>query len=140
MEQIIDWRKQIIAMGQPYPELATDLERLLPTGFLATTDVERMPDLVRYLKAVHIRADRFRADGSRDRTKARLIEPFDQHLERLRSALLEAGSAQRAQMDEYRWLLEEYRVSIFAQELGTAQRVSPKRLETQLEAVDKAGG
>jgi len=139
VEQIIDWRKQIIAMGQPYPELATDLERLLPTGFLATTDVERMPDLVRYLKAVHIRADRFRADGSRDRTKARLIEPFDQHLERLRSALLEAGSAQRAQMDEYRWLLEEYRVSIFAQELGTAQRVSPKRLETQLEAVDKAG-
>ncbi|MBT4097462.1 MAG: DUF3418 domain-containing protein, partial [Gemmatimonadetes bacterium] len=43
------------------------------------------------------------------------------------------------QIDAYRWLLEEFRVSIFAQELGTAQKVSVKRLETQLEAVEKAG-
>ena len=51
----------------------------------------------------------------------------------------EAGPAQRQQIDAYRWLLEEFRVSIFAQELGTAQKVSVKRLETQLEAVEKAG-
>jgi ATP-dependent helicase HrpA len=139
LEEIVDWRGQIIAITQPYPELKADLLRLLPPGFLATTDVERLPDLVRYLKAVHVRADRYRADRSRDRTKIRQVESFDARLTTLVATWDEAGPAQRQQIDAYRWLLEEFRVSIFAQELGTAQKVSVKRLETQLEAVEKAG-
>ncbi len=138
VEEIVDWRTQIISISKPYPELQADVERLLPRGFLAVTDVERMLDLIRYLKAVHVRADRYRADISRDRTKVRQIQPFDDELSRLRAQESEGGIPRRQQIDLYRWMLEEYRVSIFAQELGTAQRVSPKRLEKQLEAVEKA--
>ena len=115
-----------------------DLKRLLPKGFLASTDIERLADLVRYLKAVHVRADRQRADRSKDRVKARQIQPFDDELEKISSDLAIQGAARRQQIDIYRWLLEEYRVSVFAQELGTAQRVSAKRLHKQLEAVERA--
>jgi len=139
IEDIVHWRSQIIAIGQPYPELGADLKRLLPKGFLASTDIERLADLVRYLKAVHVRADRQRADRSKDRVKARQIQPFDDELEKISSDLAIQGAARRQQIDIYRWLLEEYRVSVFAQELGTAQRVSAKRLHKQLEAVERAG-
>ncbi|MBT4611589.1 MAG: ATP-dependent RNA helicase HrpA, partial [Gemmatimonadetes bacterium] len=139
IEDIVHWRSEIIAIGQPYPELSADLKRLLPKGFLAITDTERLGDLVRYLKAVHVRADRYRADGSKDRIKARQIQPFDDELQKISGDLATQGAARRQQIGIYRWLLEEYRISVFAQELGTAQRVSAKRLEKQLEAVDKAG-
>ena len=85
-----------------------------------------------------LRADRFRADAARDASKAALIAPFAADCQRLRESIDGISAARRQRTDELRWMVEEYRVSVFAQELGTAQRVSAKRLERQLEVVQKA--
>jgi ATP-dependent helicase HrpA len=65
------------------------------------------------------RAERFAHHPGKDRDKASLLEPWVQ----------DQAHVPAENRETYRWLLEEYRVSLFAQELGTAQPVSPKRLE-----------
>ncbi|MEE2658287.1 MAG: ATP-dependent RNA helicase HrpA [Candidatus Latescibacterota bacterium] len=138
LSQALELRLEIVACSRPYAELENDLHRLLPRGFLEHLDYERMPHLVRYLKAVRIRVDRFAADPARDGAKMRQVEPYARTLDQLRAG--DGSHAERLRrIDEYRWMLEEFRVSVFAQELGTAQRVSAKRLEIQLEEVDKTG-
>ena len=112
----------------------------MPPGFLDDIEFDQLSHLIRYLKAVIVRADRFRADAARDASKAALIAPFAADCQRLRGATDVISATRRQRTEELRWMVEEYRVSVFAQELGTAQRVSAKRLEQQLEAVEKADG
>ena len=138
LSEIIDIRSQLVATALPYPDLQADLERLLPAGFLADIEFDQLPHLIRYLRAAVVRADRFRSDRSRDAAKVALVVPFAEACQRLRATAAGATVARQSRIQELRWLVEEYRVSIFAQELGTAQRVSVKRLEQQLEAVEKA--
>jgi ATP-dependent helicase HrpA len=91
----------------------------VPPDFLARTPHARLLHLPRYLKAVLVRAERAAIHQAKDAEKARLLLPY-------------AGwekSVLEENREAFRWLLEEYRVSIFAQELGTAVPVSVKRLE-----------
>lgn len=136
--QILQLRSQLVATARPYPDLTADLERLLPAGFLQDIDYPRLPHLIRYLKAVSVRADRFAANPGRDSTKAAQILPFAERCAALRADAAQGSDERRRRIEQVRWLLEEFRVSIFAQELGTAQKVSVQRLETALEAVEKA--
>ncbi|MFP6642016.1 MAG: ATP-dependent RNA helicase HrpA [Candidatus Latescibacterota bacterium] len=138
--EIMAIRSQLVATPRPYPGLEEDVERLLPPGFLDDIEFDQLSHLIRYLKAVVVRADRFRADAARDASKAALIAPFAADCQRLRGATDVISATRRQRTEELRWMVEEYRVSVFAQELGTAQRVSAKRLERQLEAVEKADG
>ena len=104
-----------------------DLERLLPDDFLARVPFQRLSHLIRYLKAVEVRAERAATDPRKDTQKAELIAVYQSQLEKLAR---ETNSPERAaQIEELRWMLEEYRVSVFAQELGTAHPISPKRLD-----------
>jgi ATP-dependent helicase HrpA len=80
----------------------------------------------RYLKAVVMRLDKQRADPDRDATRLAELRPLEQRWQR---RVAELKGVQHARMDEYRWLLEELRVSLFAQELRTPQPVSVKRLD-----------
>jgi ATP-dependent helicase HrpA len=82
--------------------------------------------MVRYLKAVTLRLDKLKADPARDVAHLAELRPLEQRWLRRLSEL--KGSAD-ARLDEYRWLLEELRVSLFAQELRTPQPVSAKRLD-----------
>ena len=138
--EIMAIRSQLVATPRPYPGLEEDVERLLPPGFLDDIKFDQLSHLLRYLKAVVVRADRFRADAARDASKAALIAPFAADCQRLRGATDVISATRRQRTEELRWMVEEYRVSVFAQELGTAQRVSAKRLEQQLEAVENADG
>jgi ATP-dependent helicase HrpA len=100
-------------------DVRTQRDRLLYPGFVATAGAARLPDLARYLEAVDHRLDRLREDPRRDdelRTRV-------QHLERD----IRPGT-------RLAWLLEELRVSLFAQHLGTAERVSEQRLARELAA------
>jgi ATP-dependent helicase HrpA len=138
LQEIVGLRSEIIASPRPYPGLEQDLERLLPAGFLDDIGYDQLPHLVRYLKAVHMRADRFRADPSKDAGKAAQMAPFAQACADWRARAPEVGPEARRRIDAFRWLVEELRVSVFAQELGTAQKVSAKRLQTALEQIEKA--
>ena len=82
--------------------------------------------LPRYLKAVVLRLDKLRADPARDSTRLAELRPLEQRWVR---RVAELKGVNHARMDEYRWLLEELRVSLFAQELRTPQPVSSKRLD-----------
>ena len=102
------------------------LQRLLPKRFLQTTPWERLQHLARYLKAITQRLEKYRADPARDATRLAELRPQEQRYWRL---VAERKGAVDERMQEFRWLLEELRVSFFAQELRTPQPVSVKRLE-----------
>jgi ATP-dependent helicase HrpA len=102
------------------------LQRLMPKNFMAATPWPQLQHCARYLKAITLRLDKYRADPARDAQRQTELKPQEQRYWRL---VAERKGAQDARMLEFRWLLEELRVSFFAQELRTPQPVSIKRLE-----------
>ena len=105
--------------------LRIEVFRAWPYLYEGTLDYERHY-LPRYLKAVTLRLDKLRADPQRDAQRLAELRPLEQRYTR---QLAERRGAADARLDEFRWLLEELRVSLFAQELRTPQPVSVKRLE-----------
>ncbi len=116
--------------SKPPADVATDvqqqLQRLVPKTFLSSTPYAQLQHFPRYLKAVQLRLDKLRADPARDAAKFAELRPQDQRFWRL---VAERKGVQDARLQELRWLLEELRVSFFAQELRTPQPVSIKRLD-----------
>jgi ATP-dependent helicase HrpA len=102
------------------------LQRLCPKRFLAATPWAQLQHLPRYLKAITLRLDKLRSDPARDATRMAELRPQEQRYWRL---VAERKGAVDDRMQELRWLLEELRVSFFAQELRTPQPVSVKRLD-----------
>ncbi|MFZ1498471.1 MAG: ATP-dependent RNA helicase HrpA [Giesbergeria sp.] len=112
------------------PEATQDallqLQRLVPKNFLTAAPWPQLAHFSRYLKAITARLDKLRADPARDGAKLAELRPQEQRYWRL---VAERKGAVDARMQELRWLLEELRVSFFAQELRTPQPVSVKRLD-----------
>ena len=107
-------------------DCAQQLQRLCPKRFLVQTPWTQLQHFARYLKAITLRLEKYRADPARDATRLTELRPQEQRYWRL---VAERKGAVDARMQELRWLLEELRVSFFAQELRTPQPVSVKRLE-----------
>ena len=114
------------ARGRRPPMPQQQLNRLMPKKFLQATPWDRLQHLARYLKAITLRLDKYRADPARDAARLAELRPQEQRYWRL---VAERKGAVDDRMQEFRWLLEELRVSFFAQELRTPQPVSVKRLE-----------
>ena len=116
--------------SKPPADVATDIQqqlaRLIPRQFLAQTPASQLQHLPRYLKAVQLRLDKLRADPARDAARLAELRPQDQRFWRL---VAERKGVQDTRLQELRWLLEELRVSFFAQELRTPQPVSLKRID-----------
>jgi ATP-dependent helicase HrpA len=102
------------------------LSRLMPKRFITATSWAQLAHLPRYLKAITMRLDKLRADPARDAARLAELRPMEQRYLRL---VADRKGKPDARLDEFRWLLEELRVSLFAQELRTPQPVSAKRLE-----------
>lgn len=107
-------------------DAAQQLQRLMPKRFLSVTPWTCLQHFPRYLKAITLRLDKLRADAARDAAKLGELKPQEQRYWRL---VAERKGAVDERMAEFRWLLEELRVSFFAQELRTPQPVSVKRLD-----------
>jgi ATP-dependent helicase HrpA len=116
--------------SRPPRELAEDLgaqlQRLVGRRFLLQTPWAALQHLPRYLKGVVLRLEKWRADPGRDAARLAELRPLEQRWMR---RVAELRGAPHPRLDEYRWLLEELRVSLFAQELRTPQPVSAKRLD-----------
>jgi ATP-dependent helicase HrpA len=112
------------------PDAAADcsqqLQRLVPKRFLQAAPWSRLQYLPRYLKAITLRLDKYRADPARDAARLTELRPLEQRYWRL---VAERKGTVDERMQEFRWLMEELRVSFFAQELRTPQPVSVKRLD-----------
>jgi ATP-dependent helicase HrpA len=117
--------------------LAEELTNLVSPSFLERIPYERLPHLARYLKALLIRAERAALNPLKDQERLRQLTPYVEALRQLEKQPPRTSEARR-ERDAYRWLVEEYKVSLFAQELGTAVPVSPQRLDRQLEAARRA--
>ncbi len=107
-------------------DAAQQIARLMPRRFLLQSPWGALQHYARYLKAVTARLDKYRADPARDAARAAELRPLEQRYWRL---VAERKGVVDARMQEFRWLLEELRVSFFAQDLRTPQPVSVKRLE-----------
>jgi ATP-dependent helicase HrpA len=104
---------------------------LFVTDFLTTVPWQWLQHYPRYLQAVLVRFDRLQGGGlDRDRQHtAELTILYDAFEERHTEVTRQGGVD--AELDYYGWMLQEYRVSLFAQQLGTSETVSAKRLEKQ---------
>ena len=120
------------AFGPACADIGEQLSRLFPRGFLIATPPAQLAHYPRYLKAVALRLEKLKADPARDAQRmaelAALQTPY------LRELAARKGQAD-ARLQEFRWLLEELRVSLFAQELRTPVPVSVKRLQKAWDAL-----
>ena len=108
-----------------------ELAALLPPDFIESTPREWLAHYPRYLKAVRRRIERLPGDVKRDAELAARVAPF---AEALRTLGAEGHASQpRPELETLRWMVEEFRVSLFAQEMRTVLRVSEKRLGEQLD-------
>ncbi len=107
-------------------DAAQQLARLMPKKFLSVTPWGALQHFARYQKAITARLEKYRADPARDLARLKELQPLEQRYWRL---LAERKGVPDERLQDFRWLLEELRVSFFAQELRTPQPVSVKRLE-----------
>jgi ATP-dependent helicase HrpA len=119
---------QNAALGRVVQDVKAARERLVYPGFLARTPWERLEHLPRYLRGYALRLQKYRANAERDQKHAATVHTLWQNYEVRRKADQDAGRND-PKLEEYRWLIEELRVSLFAQELRTPLPVSAKRLQ-----------
>jgi ATP-dependent helicase HrpA len=121
-----------IQAAKAFPEAMRDvgaqLARLMPKGFVLATPWERLQHFPRYLKAAALRLDKLRADPARDARAAAELAQLETQWLRDDGTQRKAGTVD-PQLEQFRWLLEELRVQLFAQELRTPVPVSAKRLQ-----------
>jgi ATP-dependent helicase HrpA len=122
LREILALRQELVTHPEPYTGLAREVIALIPPDFLRTTPYPQLAHFPRYLKAMKQRADRWRKAPAKDAERAKALAPFA------------AKAAKLSRLDRRFWLVEEYRVSVFAQELGTAESVSAVKLERELAA------
>ncbi|MGB5255406.1 MAG: DUF3418 domain-containing protein, partial [Sedimenticolaceae bacterium] len=115
-------------------DMQAQLDRLVYRGFLQTTDPAQLAHYPRFLKAMMLRLEKLPSAAARD--QQRLLEMSSvQHDWLARRQQADRQGVFDPRLDEIRWLLEELRVSLFAQELKTAQPVSTKRIRKRWEAL-----
>ncbi len=123
--------KRLVAL-KAHPDAGADmraqLDALVGKHFIERTPFERLTHYPRYLKAIALRIDKLRADPARDARAMADWASLATLWERERIARARAGVSDPF-LDEFRWLLEELRVNLFAQELRTPVPVSVKRLQ-----------
>ena len=110
------------------------LEAIAPANLLSLYEFNELPHVTRYLHAMMRRAQRAKESIQRDIDKSKRIAPFEAKLKELEAKF---DTTCVASLRPYRILLEEFKVSIYAQELGTAQKVSEKRLEELAETLQR---
>jgi ATP-dependent helicase HrpA len=134
-------QKRLAAAQKAWPQAAEDVKQqcaqLLQAGFLARTPWERLQHLPRYLKAAALRLDKLRADPLRDSQRSAELAPLEQAFRREIAARGRTGIAPGAELEQFGWLLQELRVSLFAQELRTPVPVSAKRLAKLWQSIRK---
>jgi ATP-dependent helicase HrpA len=119
---------QNAALGRVVQDVKAARDRLVYPGFLARTPWERLEHIPRYLRGYALRLQKFRANAERDQKHAAAVQALWQMYEARAKADHDAGRDD-PYLEEFRWLIEELRVSLFAQELRTPIPVSAKRLQ-----------
>ncbi|MGT2470555.1 ATP-dependent RNA helicase HrpA [Paraburkholderia terrae] len=127
-----------LAQAKPFAaafaDMQNQLDALIGKRFIVDTPYAQLTHFPRYLKGIALRIDKLKADSARDARQFAELQPLAQNYQR---ALAQRGGVPDARLAEFRWLLEELRVSLFAQELRTPMPVSVKRLYKVWESMQR---
>jgi ATP-dependent helicase HrpA len=127
-----------LPQAKPHAAAYADIQKqqgaLMSKWFLRDTPYSQLTHFPRYLKGAQVRIDKLRSDPPRD---ARYMADMAPLLAQHQRAVAALKGARDKQLDEFRWLLEELRVAMFAQELRTPMPVSVKRLEKAWAAMQR---
>ena len=104
------------------------LEEILPVDFLTAMSLESISDCDRYLRSLAIRVERAHADQAKEQKKRDILAPFLRNYALLKKKEADLGDECLARMQEYRMLINEFRISLFSPEIGTKVPVSEKKL------------
>ncbi|MGV0838001.1 ATP-dependent RNA helicase HrpA [Mycolicibacterium thermoresistibile] len=115
-------------------DIRTQLERLLPAGFVTAAGAARLADLTRYLTAIERRLERLPHGVAADRDRMARVQAVQEAYDELVASVSPTRAA-RPDIAEIRWMIEELRVSLWAQQLGTARPVSEQRLYRAIDGV-----
>ena len=134
LKELSQIRHDVVSSTNNTDLIHIELSRLLPENLLKETTFERLQDLPRYLKALKLRLERSQINPKKESERVALIAPFEEKFEVLNQA--DISPAKQELLEELRWMLEEFRISIFAQEIGTSSPISGKRLEKQIKEIE----
>ena len=113
--------------------LFKDLKHLVPENFVDLYDYERIKQLHRYIACTRIRAQRAVDNPLKEEKKALQLTDYTIHLNNLLTSLSKDSMPEKSQrIEQFFWLLEEYKISLFAPELKTAIKISAKKLDAFL--------
>jgi ATP-dependent helicase HrpA len=119
-------------------EIKEDLNRLMPPDFLMLYNEEKIIDVIRYLRAMAIRAERGLIHLEKAFQKTKEVKTFVDHFENMVKNLSpHTSDTKKTAVEELKWMIEEYKVSVFAQEIKTAYPVSEKRLEKKIQDIER---
>lgn len=122
-----------LAWIQSINDIRQQLSSLFSKGFIRDCSLQELAQFPRYLKAVLQRMDKLDGNFQRDRQCTLILEPMQEKVDQV--LLKDPLAMTLADFAEFRWMLEEFRVSLFAQQLGTAMPVSEKRLKNAWKAL-----
>ncbi|KAF1029282.1 MAG: hypothetical protein GAK40_00565 [Burkholderia plantarii] len=125
---------QAKAFAAAHADMHAQLVALVGKRFAVETPYAQLAHFPRYLKGIALRIDKLKADAARDARQLAELQPLAQQYQR---AMAQRGGAADARLTEFRWLLEELRISLFAQELRTPMPVSVKRLHKVWESLQR---
>ena len=126
--------KMTLELAFAHSDIQAQLERLIHKGFVTATGAARLPDLLRYLKGIERRMEKIPVDANRDRMYMLKVQHVEQAYQQL-VGKLGKGQAIPEEVRNVRWMIEELRISYFAQVLGTPYPVSDKRVLQAIEAI-----
>ncbi|MFM0319363.1 ATP-dependent RNA helicase HrpA [Paraburkholderia nemoris] len=125
---------QAKSFAAAHADMQNQLDGLIGKRFVVDTPYPQLAHFPRYLKGIALRIDKLKADSARD---ARQFAEFHPLLQNYQRALAQRGGVLDPRLSEFRWLLEELRISLFAQELRTPMPVSVKRLYKVWESMQR---
>ncbi|MFY1621401.1 DUF3418 domain-containing protein, partial [Micromonospora sp. WMMD736] len=122
------------AQADSIADVRDQLAGLLPVGFVAATGIGHLADLARYLTAIARRLERLPHGVAADRDRMSRVHAVEDAYDDLRQALSPSRAA-AADVRDIAWMIEELRVSLWAQQLGTARSVSEQRIRRAIDAI-----
>jgi len=121
---------QVQGISAARVDLRAQQESLVHKGFVTETGAARLPDLVRYLKAMELRLSKLPREAERDRREMATVHAVQEEV-----AALQAKRPKDPRAAELRWMVEELRISLFAQGMKTKHPVSEKRIYKAIDAL-----
>nr|WP_081296900.1 ATP-dependent RNA helicase HrpA [Gilliamella apicola] len=123
-----------LALAFALSDIKKQLDHLVYKGFVTQSGYKRLPDINRYLTAIEKRIEKLMLNYTKDRLSMNIVEEIENEYEKWLNSLPENSKLQEKVIN-IRWMIEELRVNLFAQQLGTSYPISAKRIKQQIDTV-----